>query len=86
MIYSDSNWLFNIFKIKLSENVSLSFRLKMHRLQQSRKRHSTSFTKFIARLQHTFSAKNIKSSTPVIQQQQVSRPLNPTPVSLISFF
>ncbi|CAF4004397.1 unnamed protein product, partial [Rotaria sordida] len=36
----------------------------MHRSQQSRKRHSSSFIKFVARLQHTFSSKNIKSSTP----------------------
>ncbi len=57
----------------------------MYRIQHSRKRHSSSFTKFVARLQHTFSSKNIKSSTPIIQQQQpVSRPVNPTRVSLIS--
>jgi hypothetical protein len=56
----------------------------MHRSQQSRKRHhSSSFTKFVARIQHTFSSKNIKSSTPIIQQQQqqLSRQANSTPVS-----
>jgi hypothetical protein len=58
----------------------------MPRTQQSRKRHSssTSFTKFVARLQHTFSSKNIKSSTPIIQQEIVHRSKpNPTTVSLI---
>jgi hypothetical protein len=57
----------------------------MPRTQQTRKRHSTSssFTKFVARLQHTFSSKNIKSSTPVIQQEIFQRS-NPNPlVSLI---
>jgi hypothetical protein len=55
----------------------------MYRSQQSRKRHhSSSFTKFVARIQHTFSSKNIKSSTPIIQQQQqLSRQANSTPVS-----
>jgi hypothetical protein len=65
---------------------SFSFDLKMHRSQQSRKRyHSSSFIKFVARIQHTFSSKNIKSSTPVIQQQQqqLSRQTNSTPVSLL---
>jgi hypothetical protein len=53
----------------------------MHRAQHSRKRQSTSFTKFVARLQHTFSSKNIKASTPVIQQH-ISRPANTATVSL----
>jgi hypothetical protein len=54
----------------------------MPRTQHLCKRHSTSFTKFIARLQHTFSSKNIKSSTLI--QQRTFPPLNPTPrVSLI---
>ncbi len=53
----------------------------MPRTQQARKRHSStsSFTKFVARLQHTFSSKNIKSSTPVIQQQ-IFHQYNPNPV------
>ncbi|CAF1132751.1 unnamed protein product [Rotaria sordida] len=51
----------------------------MHRSQQSRKRHSSSFIKFVARLQHTFSSKNIKSSTPIVQQQ-LSHQSNSTPL------
>ncbi|CAF2041253.1 unnamed protein product [Rotaria magnacalcarata] len=51
----------------------------MPRAQQSRKRHSSSFIKFVARLQHTLSTKNIKASTPVIQQQ-LSRQSNPAPL------
>jgi hypothetical protein len=77
------NWLFHIVKQNWSKNISFSFESKMPRTQHSRKRHSTSFTKFVARLQHTFSSKNIKSSTPLIQQQTFP-PLNPIPrVSLI---
>jgi len=38
----------------------------MHR---SHKHHSSSFTKFVARLQHTFSSKITKSSTVIIRQQ-----------------
>jgi len=44
--------------------------MKMHR---SHKHHSLSFTKFVARLQHTFSSKHTKSSTVIIQQQHHSR-------------
>jgi len=42
----------------------------MHR---SHKHHSSSFIKFVTRLQHTFSSKYIKSSTVIIQQQSHSR-------------
>jgi hypothetical protein len=57
----------------------------MPRTQQSRKRHSSSssFTKFVARLQRTFSSKNIKSSTPIIQQEIFHRSNAKSVVSLI---
>ncbi|CAF1132503.1 unnamed protein product [Adineta steineri] len=60
----------------------------MHRSQQSRRRHhSSSFTKFVARIQHTFSSKNIKSSTPVIPNQQPSsHPANSTPIPIFPSF
>jgi hypothetical protein len=44
--------------------------MKMSRLY---KRHSSSFIKFIARLQHTLSSKTTKSSTVIIQQQSPTR-------------
>jgi hypothetical protein len=43
----------------------------MPRSHPSRQSHSSSFTKFVARLQHTFS---IKASTPLVQQQPQHRP------------
>ena len=81
------NWIVDITCEKFSENITFSFffQSNMPRTQHSRKHHSTSFTKFVARLQRTFSYKNVKSSTPLIQQQ-VFVPPNPSPlVSLIHY-
>ncbi|CAF1519084.1 unnamed protein product [Adineta ricciae] len=59
----------------------------MPRSHQSRKRHhSSSFIKFVARIQHTFSSKNLKSSTPVISQMPPIHPVNSTPVPLFPSF
>ncbi|UJR25740.1 hypothetical protein I4U23_007090 [Adineta vaga] len=59
----------------------------MHRSKQSRKRHqSSSFIKFVTRIQNTFSTKNLKSSTPVISQMQPVHPVNSTPLPTFPSF
>lgn len=81
MILRNENELLTIYQLNLSELFQMNSTMKkMPRTKQSHRRHSTSssssFTKFVARLQHTFSSKNLKSSTPIIQQA-VFKPKDP---------
>lgn len=65
MILRNENELLSIYQLNLSEIIQMKSNMKQSHRRQSP---TLSFTKFVARLQHTFSSKNLKSSTPIIQQ------------------
>ena len=76
----NDNWLCEDTTSKASTLCHSSHSPIMPRSQLSHRRHSASFTKFVTRLQHTFSSKN-KASTPIVQPPLFTRPAHPAPVS-----
>ena len=57
----------------------------MHRSKATSRRHTSSFTKFVARLQHTFTSKSVKSSTPIVRTNLLIPIQRSTPVRLRIF-